>query len=446
MIRMLQGVTLWTGIAMAGFAARGVSADGQQPPPSGAEVSDQGAARNDAPEQRQQPAGKPLAAPDYTKLTGFVEGAHLPVKEPAVQWNITSQFADAQGQMKQSGLTDAVVADGVLYFGDDHGRRNAVSIKDQSALWTHTQRSRISTTPSVDRDFVYFGSEAGITALQRETGKIVWQHGIPHGAGESAPVPVGDRVFASGYDGKAYCIDRATGAAVWIHNFMEDAPPDQPDFAGARARFQNIVARPNGSASDGKLFVQSVFDQSRIIALDCDTGKRRWTFQAGGWISPAPTIAGDRVYVASQDKHLYCLDRETGAVAWKFQTPGWNASRVAIQAGQVYLPYHGGRLYELAADSGKLVRTFEPPDEADRKGLVYSFPIIADRTAYFASGEGQLLAFDLESGKLRWKLRPAENAELFTSPATDGRLIFVTTRPAQNKNGVHAILAIGREE
>ncbi len=383
--------------------------------------------------------------PDYSKISGFVENAKLPTKPPEVLWKVISEQADENGKVTMHAVTDPVVADGILYFGDDAGNLMAVSLKNQTELWNHRHGSRISTTPSVDRDFVYFGSKSGITALRRDNGDIAWTHNIGQGANEATPIPIGESVFASGYDGKSYCLNRANGKVIWEHDFVEDAPEDQPGFPGANARMQNTAARPNGSACDGKLFIQCVFDQSRVIAVDCATGKRSWSFQAGGWIRPAPTIVGDRVYVVSQDKHLYCLDRTNGNLVWKYQTPSWLASRVAIHEGKVYLPHHQSRLYQLEAESGKLIRIMEPPDEADRKGAVYSFPIIANQTAYFAcGGNGQLFAFDIESGELRWNLCPSENSELFTDPATDGRRIFVTSRPSK-KGGENAIFAIGIE-
>jgi outer membrane protein assembly factor BamB len=441
---MLGLVMLPVALAFAGLVARGVFAEGPQTA-ARKQSTHNDAAADVAGAKDPQPPTKPSGAPDYTKITGFVKDANLPLEQPEVLWTATSETATANGQIKMQSLSDAVVADGVLYFGDDQGNLIAVSVKDQSELWTHAHNSRIGVTPSVDRDFVYFGSQGGITALRRDSGAVVWQHQFAQGAGESTPLPVGDHVFASGYDGNAYCLNRATGAVVWKHDFAADAPADQKRFEGAKARFQNIAARPNGSACDGKLFIQCVFDQSRVIALDCTTGERRWTFQAAGWISPAPTIANDRVYVASQDKHLYCLDRANGAVVWKFQTPSWLASQVAVHDGRVYLPHHGARLYQLAADSGKLIQTFEPPDEVDRAGLVYSFPIIANQTVYFASGAGLVFAFDIDSGKLRWKLRPSEHSELFTNPKTDGTRIFVTARQNGDKKGECAVLVIGLE-
>jgi outer membrane protein assembly factor BamB len=318
-----------------------------------------------------------------------------------------------------------------------------VNAVDGSQVWQQQHSSGgISAKPSVDQDHVYFGSKTGVTALRRDNGDVVWNHTIQHGAG-GVPIPVGDRVYASGYDGKAYALDRSDGHVIWQHDFIEDAPADQPGFEGERARFQEIVARPRGSTCDGELFIQGVFDQSRLIALDCTTGQRRWSFQAAGWIGPAPTIAGDRVYISSQDRHLYCLDRQTGRVVWKYAAPTWLASRVAVHGGKVFLPIHRGRLYQINAQSGELIHEFEPAEASDRKGSVYSFPIITDHSAYFATGEGQLYSIDVETNRLQWKLRPLADSELFTDPATDGRRIFVTARQNNDKLGECAILAIG---
>jgi len=377
---------------------------------------------------------------DYTNITGFVKNANLPIEQPVVLWKVVSQLTKKNGDALPLEISNVVAADGILYFGDDKGTVVALSADTQTELWSHPHGARVYATPSVDRDFVYFGTKYGVTALHRSNGEVAWRFAVDHGAEGVTPLPVGDHLYFSGCDGHVYCRNRKTGAAVWKHDLYADAPKNQQR---QRALIKEAVARPNGAACDGKLFIQSVFDQSRVIAVDCSTGKRQWTFQTEGWISPAPTIADGRVFVVSQDKHLYCLDLSTGTMHWKFKAPHWLASQVAVHEGQVYLPCHKGRLFQLSADTGNLMRTMESPDEADRDGLVYSFPIIANQTAYFATGKGLLLAFDLESGALRWKIRPSEGSELFTNPVTDGRQIFVTTRPTQEKTGESAIVAIG---
>ena len=390
---------------------------------------------------------KMRGAPDYTRLTGVVEGASLPTEEPEVLWKAAADPANLAGaNVKDLGLTDVVVADGVVYFGDDKGQVYALAAEDGTEIWVHEHGARIADKPSVDKQHVYFTSnDRGLAAVRRATGELVWQHAIVHGT-DVTPIPVGNRLYVSGYDGKSYAFDCQTGEVVWEHDFMEDAPPDQPGFDGKRARFQEIVARPGGAACDGKLFVQAVFDQSRIIALDCKTGKRHWTFQAAGWMSCDPTIAGDRVFAASQDSHLYCLDLATGNEVWKFKCPGWMQSVIAIDAGKVYLPYHKGTLQQLDADTGKLLQTFQSQEPGDDASLAGGAPLIANGTVFFTTNNGNLLALDIATWKLRWKLRPSDGSWLSSGPATDGRLIFVTASQAPDKRGESAVIAIGLRE
>jgi outer membrane protein assembly factor BamB/beta-lactamase regulating signal transducer with metallopeptidase domain len=414
------------------------------------------------PEPAQLPPVTGLSAPDYTNVTGYVANAALPTKPPVVLWKFTSEV----------GLRNVVTADGVVYFGTDDGQMIALRATDGSVAWkyaipgrdeavkktqsdtrkwdlTHTGPRYVLSDyfrvgkPALDKEYVYFGTPTGVTAIRRDTGKFVWHHDIEYGVLESTPLPIGQRVYVSGYDGKAYSLHRPTGHVVWEHNLVEDAPPDPPGFPGTRARFDPSPARPAGAACDGKIFVQCVFDQSRVVAIDCVTGSKRWSFRMGGYTAAAPTIVNDRVYIGSQDKHLFCLDHDTGKLVWKFQAPTWIASRVAVHAGKVYLTCHHGRLYQLDANSGRVLVAFETNDEADRNSLMYCFPIVADRTVYFASGNGQFYAVDSDSGTLRWKLRPSQDSELFTDPATDGRRIFVTSRPNFTKAGENAVIALG---
>jgi hypothetical protein len=59
------------------------------------------------------------------------------------------------------------------------------------------------------------------------------------------------------------------------------------------------------------------------------------------------------------------------------------------------------------------------------------------------AGEEQAYAVDQRTGALQWKLRPSEGSELYCSAATDGGLLFVTTRPDHPGNGERSLVAIG---
>jgi outer membrane protein assembly factor BamB len=299
--------------------------------------------------------------------------------------------------------------------------------------------------PSVDKGQVYITSEKGIVAIRRELGTLKWEYSIEHGAGETMPLPIGDRVFTSGYDGNSYALHRDTGAVVWKAGFLSDAPPDPPEFDGKRARFQKILARPRGAACDGKIFVQCVFDQCRVIAMDCAGGKRLWSFGTGGWTDGVPTIVGDKVYITSQDRNLYCLEHDSGRLLWTFETKSWLSSQAGVEKEIVFLPHHRGRLYQIAAKTGEQLKLFEAEDLVDRESLVGSCPMISKGIVYFATVKGQVYAVDIDSGKVKWKLRPAPGSELGMA-ATDGRRIFVTCHKTIDKAGEYSIVALGKKK
>jgi hypothetical protein len=59
----------------------------------------------------------------------------------------------------------------------------------------------------------------------------------------------------------------------------------------------------------------------RIVALDVETGERRWERRLGG--PPNDVLAlTERIYVGSQDNYFYCLMTKDGRVDWRWRTGG----------------------------------------------------------------------------------------------------------------------------
>jgi outer membrane protein assembly factor BamB len=101
----------------------------------------------------------------------------------------------------------------------------------------------------------------------------------------------------------------------------------------------------------------------------------------------------------------------------------------------VYFGSCDGGFYCIDRTSGDEKWRFDVETDGERTKAIYSDPLIFDDLVCFAAGEGQVYALDLATGALRWKLRPLEHSELFTSPASDGRRIFVTSRPQFDNMG-----------
>jgi quinohemoprotein ethanol dehydrogenase len=170
-----------------------------------------------------------------------------------------------------------------------------------------------------------------------------------------------------------------------------------------------------------------------VFALDVDTGKMLWTYQAHldpgitvvccGWMSRGVALGDGKVYAGQLDGKLVALDQRSGAVVWSVQAET-NADGFSITTAPLY--YDGlvitgfaggdrgsrGRVKAFDARTGKLVWTF------------YTIP-----------GPGEL-------GHDTW---PADNdtweyggAAVWQTPAVDpslGLVYFSTGNPGPDLNG-----------
>ncbi|MBC8470546.1 MAG: PQQ-binding-like beta-propeller repeat protein [Planctomycetes bacterium] len=57
--------------------------------------------------------------------------------------------------------------------------------------------------------------------------------------------------------------------------------------------------------------------EDKVVAIDTDSGKLRWTFFTGGPVRFAPVAWHDRIFVASDDGHIYAIKTDDGTLLWK---------------------------------------------------------------------------------------------------------------------------------
>ena len=205
----------------------------------------------------------------------------------------------------------------MIYVGDAQGTLYAIRLRDGSILWRFAGPAQIFAAPAKRGETIYFTSRNGLMALSREDGKVLWRCKVVANATESSPLIVKDRIIVADYSGKVSAVD-FDGKLIWQHDIAADAPPSPPGFDASRARTTGAAARPRTAASDGTAIFQPIFDQSRIAVIDLKAGRRRWSFQAKGWIYGEPTVTDDRVFFGSQDDHLYCLDKRKKTLLWTF--------------------------------------------------------------------------------------------------------------------------------
>lgn len=353
-----------------------------------------------------------------------------------VRWTVTNDF-------ESNGPHDALVVEDKVIVGTDKGQLRAYRCKDGKSVWVHEHGTRIFHRPCSDGQRIYFSSAKGLTAVKVEDGTEAWRFGLACCDGPTLALAKQGIVFVGGNDGNLYALDAKSGKQVWASDFIADAPPDPPNFAGERARLANTKTRPSALASDGETLFLSVFDQCRIVAVNATDGKRLWSFQTGGWVYGSAVATEKHVFIGSQDNAFYCLDKRTGKKLWSHQTKGRIESGGAVDDKFVYFGSCDGGVYCLNQSDGQARWRFATDQKDGRNSAIYSVPVLRQDGVYFAAGEGQAYAVNRHTGALKWKVRPSRGSELYCSPATDGALFFLVTRASDKVTGEPSLVAIG---
>ena len=143
----------------------------------------------------------------------------------------------------------------------------------------------------------------------------------------------------------------------------------------------------------GQVF--AVGQGGRMVALELNSGQRIWELNIAG-IS-TPWVAGDWVYVVTDDAKLIAIYRANGKIRWINQLPRYEKEKK--KAGQIsYVGpiLAGGRLI-VAGTNGVLINV--DPDNGSFQSQtnvgagVSLSPVVANSTLYVLDDKGRLTAF-----------------------------------------------------
>src|ERR1035438_1338650 len=156
---------------------------------------------------------------------------------------------------------------------------------------------------------------------------------------------------------------------------------------------------------DGTLYLSTPF--ARVIALDPETGREKWTFDPhtdrgmnwGDWANrgvstwldakaPAGSPCRRRIYVGTVDARIFAIDARTGAVCKQFGDGGV----ISLKRGLTNAPAYKEE-YALTS----------PP--AVGNGMIITGSAVADNNRTNAAS-GEVRAFDARTGAQRWSWDP----------------------------------------
>jgi len=151
-----------------------------------------------------------------------------------------------------------VIADGKVFIGTMAGRLHAMDSDTGKDIWQFKTRGAILHTCAVSDNKVFFGNAEGkINAVNANDGSLLWSV--------------------------------KTGSAIWNSPLV----------------YEGVVVI---GGRDGVLY-----------AVDAETGRIKWKAKTGGPLlsSPALDVETGRIYIASEDMHVYAFDFRNGIQLWR---------------------------------------------------------------------------------------------------------------------------------
>ena len=280
--------------------------------------------------------------------------------------------------------------DGKLYATDGLGDVVAMTAADGAQLWRAKPGGPLRGSPTVANGNVYVLSQDNqLFALAQADGKVQWaQSGTLETQGVfgvAAPAASQGTVVTGYSSGELSAYRYENGRVLWQDALSRTA------VTMSVSSLADIDADP--VIDNGRVF--AVGQGGRMVSLDLSTGQRLWEQNLAG-IS-TPWIAGDWLFVVTDDARLACLSRASGKARWISQLPRYRNVKKrkgpitwfgpVLAGGRLVLTNSDGQIVSAGIGDGKVVSTIET------KTAFSLPPVVALSTLYTIDQRGRLTAF-----------------------------------------------------
>jgi outer membrane protein assembly factor BamB len=350
----------------------------------------------------------------------------------------TAWTAKISGATKEARLAAApVIADGKLYAMGTDAQITAFNAASGARLWSvqfgdggKNKSSLFGGGVSIEGAFLYATNGLGdVGALNVADGSVVWKK-RPGGPLRGAPTVANGNVFVMSQDNQLFALKAADGnvewseaAAVQLAGVFGVAAPAVAQatvvagfssgdlnayrYENGRTVWQDALSRTSINTSVGTLSdidAAPVIDQGRVFAvgqggrmvsLELITGQRLWEMNIAG-IS-TPWVAGEWLFVVTDEAKLLCIARATGKVRWatalqryrkeKSKNGPVSWSGPVLAGDRLILVSSEGQMVSVGAADGKVQSTSKIGAPA------FLSPVVANSTLYILDNSGKISAF-----------------------------------------------------
>jgi len=378
----------------------------------------------------------PVANADWAQPGGSADKAPGPVAlgaSPARAWT-----AAIRGGSPRERLGSAPVVTGNrLYVVDVEGSVRAFAADTGAPVWTaaltqdkENRGSRFGGGVSFDDNNVYATDGLGdVVAFAAADGKELWR-AKPGGPLRGAPTVANGVVYVLSQDNQLFALGQDDGKIQWTATgtlesqgvFGVAAPAASQGsvvagfssgelnayrYENGRVLWQDALSRTSISTSVSSLadidaspvieggFVYAVGQGGRMVALELATGRRLWEQNLAGISTPA--VAGDWLFVVTDDARLVCLRRSDGRVRYVAQLRRFRNQKGRSGAITWFGPVLAGGRLVMTNSRGQIVYA-DPKDGAiqatvETKGSFALPPVVAGSTLFTLDQAGKLSAW-----------------------------------------------------
>lgn len=339
--------------------------------------------------------------------------------------------ADSENRL----LAEPIVADGMVFTLDSESLVTAFSEDNGSKVW------RSDLTPDEDDDNLFGGGVAvaegkvfvttpfaKVIALDEKTGEKVWEVSAPAPM-RSAPAVSDGRIFTVTIDNQLVVYATDDGRRLWSNAGVEEAagllggttPAVLGDVVvaaytsgellafdvvdGRSLWSDNLAGKQRGDAVAALTDIRGrpVIDRDLVIAIgnggvmaaiDLKRGGRVWDASFGG--TQSPWVAGDFIYILTNNSEVICLTRADGRIKWVQQLPQFEdpvdhsdpiywSGPVLVQ-DRLLITGSNGVAVAVSPYTGVVLGKQELPDRSHLP------PVVANQTVFMLSDDADLIA------------------------------------------------------
>ncbi|MEI6894999.1 MAG: outer membrane protein assembly factor BamB [Colwellia sp.] len=240
--------------------------------------------------------------------------------------------------------------------------------------------------------------------------EVVWDGSVGDGVDDYfsrlKPIVAYNKVYSASRMGDVIAFDKETGKEIW----QADLSDINNERSFWESRTSALVAG-GPTAGLNKIFLGT--ENGEVFALDAETGELIWQAKIKGEVITAPAIDSGILVVNSASGILKAFDANTGDELWQVENdvPALTLrgiSRPVIASGGVLIGSDKGELKVFILEKGQAGWVTEIGEatgstELQRVIDVDSAPVVFGDKVYAISARGNLVAIELNSGRILWK-------------------------------------------